>query len=261
MSEPHLLRDLQGGALTLTLNRPERLNALTAGLLADLTRALAEADRDPGVRVIVLTGAGRGFCAGQDVTPGQPMGDYGEHLRHTFNPLVTAMNALEKPLIAAVNGPVAGAGVSLALHADLRLFSENASLSMAFSSIALIPDAGSSWVLPRLLGPGRAFELAALSEKIGAAQAQALGLCERVLPGEDFAQEVQAYAERLADRPAHALRLTKRALREGAGLTLPQALELEAELQAEAGRHPEHAEGMAAFAERRPANFRGVGEG
>lgn len=256
-----VLRELQEGVLTLTMNRPDKLNAANDPLLLGLTAALKDAERDDAVRVVVLTGAGRGFCAGQDLgdVGARDMG-FAEHLRHTYNPLVSKMRSLEKPVITAVNGVAAGAGASLALAGDLRLFSDAASLIEVFSNIALVPDSGSTWTLPRLVGWNRAFELMALAERVGAQDALRLGLCEHVFPAETFRADVQTYAARLAARPVRALGLTKRALNRAMTATLDETLEYEAQLQQIAGEGAEHREGIAAFLEKRTPDFRAAGQ-
>jgi len=254
-----LLQHLQNGVLTLTMNRPESLNSANDALLLALLSAVQSAADQPEVRVVVLTGAGRGFCAGADL--GQMGGDassptrFSEHLEHTFNPLVRAIRSLSKPFISAVNGVAAGAGASLALAGDLRLWSSAASLVEVFSNIGLIPDAGSSWMLPRLVGTQRAFELMAFAEKVSADEALRLGLCEQVYAAETFTDDVQTYAERLAARPATALALTKQALAYAMSSTLDEALLNEAKLQDAAGASWEHREGVQAFMARRQADF------
>jgi 2-(1,2-epoxy-1,2-dihydrophenyl)acetyl-CoA isomerase len=255
-SEAVILVDTRAGVRTLTLNRPERLNAANDALLLTLTGALQAADAAPDVRVVVITGGGRGFCAGQDLgdVSGRDM-TFTEHLNHTYNPLIRTIRGLGKPVITAVNGVAAGAGASLALSGDIRLWAASASLIEVFSNIALVPDSGSTWFLPRLVGYHRAFELMALAERVGAEDALRLGLCERVYPDESFREEVQAYAERLAARPAHALMLTKQALNSALTGTLDEALDREAELQQLAGDHWEHEEGVAAFKGKRGAAF------
>ncbi|WP_293913643.1 enoyl-CoA hydratase-related protein [Deinococcus sp.] len=252
-----VLSGLRNAVLTLTLNRPERLNAATDDLLLSLTAALERAGTDPDVRVVVITGAGRGFCAGQDLgeLQGDTAPDLTGHLRRTYNPLILAIRSLPKPVLTAVNGVAAGAGASLALSGDVRLWSEAATLSMAFSSIALIPDAGSTWFLPRMVGAARAFELMAFAERVDAGAALKLGLCEQVYPAERFAAEVQAYAERLAARPPHALALTKQALNFSLNADLGAALDHEAVLQQRAGEHAEHGEGLDAFRHKRKPEF------
>lgn len=254
--QPVVLADTRAGVRTLTLNREGRLNAANDALLLALTQALRAADADPAVRVVVVTGAGRGFCAGQDLgdVSGRDM-TFTEHLQHTYNPLIRTIRGLAKPVISAVNGVAAGAGASLALAGDLRLWARSAVLTQVFSNIALVPDSGSTWLLPRLVGYHRAFELMALAEKVGADDALRLGLCEAVYPDETFREDVQAYAERLAARPANALRLTKRALNAAMTGTLDEALDREAELQQLAGDHWEHLEGVTAFKEKRAPDF------
>ncbi|ACO45257.1 enoyl-CoA hydratase-related protein [Deinococcus deserti] len=257
MTEAVLLTETNAGVRTLTLNRPEKLNAANDALLLALTEAIAEADGDASVRVIVLTGSGRGFCAGQDLgdVSGRNM-TFTEHLNHTYNPLIRAIRSCGKPVISAVNGVAAGAGASLALAGDVRLWARSAALIEIFSNIALVPDSGSTWFLPRLVGYHRAFELMALAEKVRSDEALRLGLCEHVFPDETFHQEVQAYAERLAARPANALKLTKQALNAAMTTTLDVALDREAELQQVAGDHWEHEEGVTAFKEKRAPDFR-----
>ena len=164
-----VLSATNNAVLTLTLNRPDRLNAANDELLWSLTEALKQAEQDAAVRVVVITGAGRGFCAGQDLGDVQNRTEatnFTEHLRHTYIPLIQTIRGLKKPVITAVNGVAAGAGASLALAGDIRLWSENATLIEVFSNIALIPDAGSTWMLPRLVGAARAFELMAFAEKV-----------------------------------------------------------------------------------------------
>lgn len=255
MEQPILVTD-RAHVRTLTLNRETKLNAANDALLLMLTEELRKADADEQVRVVVITGAGRGFCAGQDLgdVAGRDM-TFTEHLQHTYNPLVRTIRGLNKPVITAVNGVAAGAGASLALCGDIRLWAQSASLIEVFSNIALIPDSGSTWFLPRLVGYNRAFELMALAQKVTAQQALSLGLCEQVYPDETFREDVQAYAERLAQRPAHALKLTKQALNATMTSTLHDALELEARLQQVAGDHWEHKEGVTAFKEKRTPDF------
>ncbi|RJF72822.1 2-(1,2-epoxy-1,2-dihydrophenyl)acetyl-CoA isomerase [Deinococcus cavernae] len=257
MSEqPNILVQDRAGVRTLSINRPDKLNAVNADTLLQLTAELQRADADPQVRVVVLTGEGRGFCAGQDLgdVSGQGL-SFTEHLHQTFNPLIRTMRNLNKPVISAVNGVAAGAGASLALAGDIRLWAQSGVFVEVFSNIALIPDSGSTWFLPRLVGFNRAFELMALAEKVRAEDGLRLGLCEAVYPDDTFRQDVQAYAERLAARPANALALTKQALNAALTSSLNEALNLEADLQQRAGDHWEHLEGVTAFKEKRPANF------
>ncbi len=259
MSETPILSAVEAGVLTLTLNRPDKLNAANTALAQALTAALRDAASDDAVRVVVITGAGRGFCAGQDLTEQSAVqSGYAEHLQHTYIPLIQAMRALEKPVITAVNGVAAGAGASIALAGDIRLWSSAATMTLAFSSIALVPDAGATWLLPRAVGYSRAFELMALAERVNAQDALQMGLCERVLPAEAFALEVNAYAARLAARPVTALGLTKRLLHAAMTSTLDDALAFEAQVQDVAGRGAEHAEGLRAFGEKRQPDFQNV---
>lgn len=255
--EPVIVPATRAGVRTLTLNRPDRLNAANDALLHALTDELRRADADGQVRVVVITGEGRGFCAGQDLgdVSGRDM-TFTEHLNRTYNPLIRTIRALHKPVITAVNGVAAGAGASLALAGDIRLWAKGARLIEVFSNIALVPDSGSTWFLPRLVGYNRAFELMALAETVTADEALRVGLCERVYPDETFHADVQAYAERLAARPANALNLTKLALNGAMTSTLDEALDQEAALQQRAGDHWEHAEGVTAFKEKRLPNFR-----
>ena len=257
--EPVVLSETKNAVLTLRLNRPERLNAANDELLFALTEALKQAEQDSSVRVVVITGSGRGFCAGQDLGDVQNRDgstNFTEHLRHTYIPLIQTIRGLKKPVITAVNGVAAGAGASLALSGDIRLWSDQATLIEVFSNIALIPDAGSTWMLPRLVGAARAFELMAFAEKVSAADGLKLGLCEQVFSAETFAGDVQAYAERLAARPLNALALTKQAINFALGSSLDAALDNEAVLQQLAGDHPEHKEGVQAFAGKRKPDFR-----
>lgn len=254
---PFVVSSQQSGVLTISLNRPERLNALCAPMTSELLTALKDAAEDSSVRVVVLTGTGRGFSAGQDLTEvAGPLLQGGAldlqgHLQQHYEPMIRQIRHMEKPVIAAVNGVAAGAGASLALACDLRVSSTEAQWVQIFSNIALIPDAGSTWFLPRLVGSARAFELMALAEKLNAEQALELGICQQVFAAETFAEQVQAYAETFAARPALALALTKRALNASLNATLDESLSLEAQLQQQAGESEDFREGVQAFMEKR----------
>jgi 2-(1,2-epoxy-1,2-dihydrophenyl)acetyl-CoA isomerase len=252
--EVELSRD--DSVLTITLNRPEVLNALDLAMHEQLSAALRES-ADPALRAIVVTGAGRGFCVGQDVAefPAHPA-EVGELLRRHYNPN-GPIGALEKPVIAAVNGVAAGAGLALALACDIRLIADTASLVPAFVGIGLVPDSGLSHSLPRIIGPSAAFEWLVGGEKLSAEQAQARGLVSRVVPADDLAAEAAALAADLAARPTRAIAMTKRLLDGSIGATLEQQLEDEARLQTEAAAGADFAEGVAAFREKRPARFTG----
>ena len=250
-----LLVAKRAGVHVLTLNRPDRVNALTGGLHAALMQALAAAEADEGCRAVLLHGAGRAFCAGQDlneVTPGQ---DLGAALEQRYNPLIRRMRDLPKPIVCAVHGVAAGAGANLALACDIILAGQTAKFLQAFIRIGLIPDAGGTWLLPRLAGDARARGMAMLGEAIEAPQAEAWGLIWRAVPDESLMAEAERTAAQLARLPGHAMGLIKRALNASYGHTLDQQLALERDLQSEAGHHPDFQEGVRAFLEKREARF------
>lgn len=252
-----ILKERQDGVLVLTLHRPEKLNALTGELLDALYTALKEGEEDQAVRALLLTGAGRAFSAGQDLTEfGDQKPDYEAHLRR-YNRVVEAMAGLEKPLVVAVNGVAAGAGMSLALWGDLRLAAAGASFTTAFTKIGLVPDSGMSFLLPRLVGLAKAQELLLLSPRLSAEEALALGLVHKVVPAEGLLEEALSLAKELAQGPTRAYALTKKLLLETYRLSLTEALALEAVLQGEAGRTQDHEEGVKAFREKRPPRFQG----
>jgi 2-(1,2-epoxy-1,2-dihydrophenyl)acetyl-CoA isomerase len=251
-----ILTSLENGVFTVTMNRPESLNAANEEMLAAMAQALTQADRDAAVRCIVVTGSGRGFCSGADLKAGIH-GSLKEHLDRTFNPVISRITSTEKPVITAVNGVAAGAGASIALAGDIRVFAESAVFTEAFSKIALIPDAGSTWFLPRLVGYNRAFDLMVHAEKVSAEDALQMGLCERVYPDAEFMPRVQALAQRLAEGPTKTFGLTKRALQRAMNHTLPEHLEYEGQLQNIAGATADFKEGVQAFLEKRAAKFTG----
>ena len=265
MSDPRppeldvLRYDVRDGVATLTMNRPDALNALDAALKRDLAAAVREAGRDRRVRVVVLTGAGRAFCAGQDLRESaeRPEASFADLLRNTYNPLILAIRRLEKPVIGAVNGVAAGAGASLAFACDLRIAADSASFLLAFGRLGLIPDSGATWFLPRLIGPARAAELMFTNEPLSATDAERCGLVNRVVPGDRLADETTALADRLAAAAPRALALAKRALNHALETGLADALEYEAALQGVAGRTSDHREGVAAFIEKRAPRFQG----
>lgn len=262
-----LLSSQSDGVLTLTLNRPERLNAFDDALLVALLAAVHEAAADDSVRCVVITGAGRGFGAGADLTQVLSRGDGSggagalgeairEHLHTYYHPLILALTTLEKPVIAAVNGVAAGAGLSLALACDMRIAAESASFVQAFVHIGLVPDAGSTWFLPRLVGMGKAMELAMLGDRISAAEALSVGLVNRVVPDSRLAASVDALAVRLASGP-RSLGLIKRAMHLSAVSDLPTQLAREEQLQGEAAETADFTEGVTAFLSKRPPHFSG----
>jgi 2-(1,2-epoxy-1,2-dihydrophenyl)acetyl-CoA isomerase len=247
----------EGGVLTITLNRPDVLNAFNAAMHAALAAALKEA-RDPEVRAIVVTGAGRGFCVGQDLTEfREEAGDIGGRLRGTYHPNVLALRALEKPVIAAVNGPAAGAGLSFACACDLRIASDAATFVPAFINIGLIPDSGGSFFVTRLLGYARAFEWMTSGRRLSAAEAHAWGLVSEVVEADALAARAVELATSLAAMPTRGVGMTKRLFDRAAASTLEEQLEWEAELQTAATQTEDFAEGVAAFLEKRDPEFRG----
>jgi len=247
----------EGAVLTITLNRPDVLNAFNAALHEGLAAALKEA-RGPDVRAVVVTGAGRGFCVGQDLTEfREAPGDIGSRLRSTYHPNVLAVRALEKPVIAAVNGVAAGAGMSFACACDLRIAADSASFVPAFINIGLIPDSGGSYFVTRILGPARAFEWLASGRKLTAAEAHAWGLVSEVVETDAVVARAAEVATQLAALPTRGIGMTKRLIDHALHATLEQQLEREAELQTAATQTEDFKEGVAAFLEKRPAEFRG----
>jgi len=260
VSTATILVSREGGIARLTLNRPDKLNAFTRAMLTELREALAAAGADPDCRVVVLTGAGRAFSAGQDLSDtgiAGGAGDAGKTLEEIYNPLIELIATLEKPVVAAVNGIAAGAGANIALACDLVYAARSASFLQAFARIGLIPDAGGTWVLPRLVGPMRARGLAMLAEPLPAATAEAWGLIWRCVDDDKLEAEVGAVAAKLAAAATYGLALTKRALAASSTSTLSRQLALERDLQRLAGASPDCREGIAAFLEKRPAGFTG----
>ncbi len=262
MAYETILSETVDGVLTLTLNRPDVLNAVTDTMLAELQDALRSAERNAAVRCIVLTGAGRGFCAGQDLNARSAAADgrrvsVGEHLRHGYNPLVQRIRGIEKPVIAAVNGVAAGAGANLALACDLRIASETASFVQAFVKIGLVPDSGGTVFLPMLVGYAKAAELAFTGDRIGAEESLRLGLVNQVVPAAALMQTTHALATRLAALPTRAIGLTKRAFNRAMMPNLDAILDYEADMQELASRTTDHTEGVAAFLEKRVPTFTG----
>jgi len=255
MAEVETSRD--GGVLTITLNRPEVLNAFDAAMHRALQAAFKEARADD-VRAVVVTGAGRGFCVGQDLTEfRESAGDIGERLRSTYHPTILGLRSLDKPVVAAVNGAAAGAGLSLALACDLRLAADSATFVPAFINIGLVPDSGGSFFAARLLGYARALEWLASGRRLTAAEAHAWGLVSEVVEADALAERAAALAAELAALPTRGIALTKRLLDHAQTATLEEQLEREAQLQAAATRTEDFREGVAAFLEKRPPQFEG----
>lgn len=263
MSYETIICEQAGGVLTITLNRPDKLNAFTDMMLDELTEAFQQADGDATVRVVVLTGAGRGFCPGQDLASAVERGagngqfSYSDHLRTHYNPLILGMRGLSKPIIAAVNGVAAGAGMSLALACDYRIAAESATFIQAFVKVGLVPDSGSTWMLPRLIGMTHALDMMLSGRKVSAAEALEMGLVNAVVPNEQLMETARKLAQEFANAPTRTIGYIKQAVEFAADSTLEAALNKEAELQDKAAGTADHSEGIAAFLEKRPAQFRG----
>ncbi len=256
MADVETSRD--GAVLTITLNRPEVLNALNADMHRALAAALKEA-RAAEIRAVVVTGAGRGFCVGQDLSEfREAAGDIGSRLRAGYHPNILALRALEKPVLAAVNGPAAGAGLSLACACDLRIAADGATFVPAFINIGLVPDSGCTYFVRRLLGTARAFEWLATGRRLTAPEAHAWGLVSEVVEGDRLAARAAELAAELAALPTRGVALTKRLLDHAEHTTLEEQLELEAQLQAAATQTADFREGVAAFLEKREPRFEGA---
>jgi 2-(1,2-epoxy-1,2-dihydrophenyl)acetyl-CoA isomerase len=253
-----------GAAATIVLNRPERMNAWSNAMSRDLLESLHDVTADSSVRAVMLTGAGRAFCSGADLKDGSDSStgngglmDTGSALTRWYNPIITAIREMPKPVISAVNGPAAGAGVALALAADLVVAAESAYFLLAFVNIGLVPDAGSSLFVPARIGFARAAELALLGERLPAARAAEIGLINRVWPDDSFASSAQELLTRLAEGPTRSYAGSKAELNHWLYARLQEHLALEAKIQGELGASKDFAEGVAAFVEKRPANFTG----
>jgi enoyl-CoA hydratase/carnithine racemase len=253
--------DVDGAVATITLNRPDALNALTVEMKVALREALERASEDAAVRAVVLTGAGRGFCVGQDLrehADGLAAGDLAlRTVRDHYNPIVRALAAMPKPVIAAVNGPAAGAGASLAFACDFRLASDKANFMMAFARVGLGPDTGASWTLQRLVGYGRAMAMLMLAEPVSAEQALEMGLVNAVVPGDTLAAAAAELAAKLAAGPTVAYAGIRRAMETAAHADMDTALETEAEVQAECGKTADHRDATEAFLAKQQPTFSG----
>jgi 2-(1,2-epoxy-1,2-dihydrophenyl)acetyl-CoA isomerase len=261
MTQQFVLYEVEAGIARITLNRPEVLNSFNRKMGAELRSSLDAAGEDGGVRAVLLTGAGRAFCAGQDLAEATPKEgedlDLGEIVRQTYNPVIRALRGLEKPVVCAVNGVAAGAGANLALACDIVLASSEASFIQSFAKVGLIPDSGGTFFLPRLVGLPRATAMMMLGEKVSAARALEIGMIYRVCEPGGLAAAALETARSLGALPTRALGLTKRGLNESLGNKLEDQLELEEELQGLAGDTADFREGVAAFLEKRKPRFTG----
>ena len=262
MSYQTLLFEVSDGIARLTLNRPDRLNSFNVEMHGEVRDALGRLAEDRTARVLVLSGAGRGFCAGQDlgdraVAPGEQGVDLGESIDKYYKPLVLALRTLPMPVIAAVNGVAAGAGANIALSCDLVIATRSASFIQSFSKLGLVPDSGGTWLLPRLLGNARAMGLALLADKLSAEQAAQWGLIWRCVEDAEFKTTVDTLAQQLALAPTRGLARTKQAIYESWGRSFEQQLDQERDFQRELGRSQDYAEGVAAFTEKRNPKFTG----
>jgi 2-(1,2-epoxy-1,2-dihydrophenyl)acetyl-CoA isomerase len=263
VSPDQIAVDREGAVTRITLNRPDVLNAMTQAMSDELMEAFGEAGDDPDVRAVILTGAGRAFCAGQDLKEFEKSyragdrPDIEEHLERSYHRLIPLIVRTPKPVIAAVNGVAAGAGVSLAVACDIRIAGAEARFIQAFVNIGLVPDSGGTWLLPRVIGYPLALELSITGQPVDAQRALAIGLVNRVVPQADLESEVAAYADRLAAMPTAAVAATKELMRDALALHLDEALRREGAAQSRMGRTDDHLEGVMAFAEKREPRFRG----
>ncbi len=256
----NILVDEYEGVVEITLNRPDKFNALTHGTAVEIMKVIKSVKRNPANRAVLFTGAGRGFCAGQDLSEVSERNDefsFRNHLQSSYNPMVQAIRSLEKPVIGAINGAAAGAGLGLALSFDIRYASEKAKFLTAFIGIGLAPDTGVSYWLPRLIGPARAAEMLFTNERLDARQALVVGLVNKVFPHDDFLQESREFAKKLAASPTLGIGITKRALNKSLGVTFDDQLDYEAYLQEITGHSEDYQEGVSAFREKRDPQFKG----
>lgn len=262
MTETLVLGATDGAVRTLTLNRPAQLNSFTGAMHDELRAALDAAAADPAVRCVVITGAGRGFCAGQDLSDPEmspaagAAPDVGGLIERVYKPLALRIREMPVPVIAMVNGVAAGAGANFALGCDFVIAARSASFIQAFSRIGLVPDCGGTWLLPRLVGRARAIGLAMSGDKLGAEDAERIGLVWRCVDDAALARTTMALAARLAALPSRALAQTRRAIDDAMAMSYADALGFEARLQGELGRGGDFAEGVAAFFAKRPPVFK-----
>ena len=252
-----ILYSSENGVASITLNRPDVLNSFNREMAASLQSALDKVAHNSEIRAVLITGAGRAFSAGQDLADVKPGDDLGEIVRSCYNPIIKQLRTIEKPIVCAVNGVAAGAGASLALACDIVIASSNASFVQSFSKIGLIPDSGSTFFLPRLVGHARATALTMLAEKIPAEQAAQIGMIYKACPADSLSSEASTLVHQLATQPTKGFGLTKRLLNASWNNDLATQLELEEKLQHEAGNSADYREGVDAFLEKRPPVFQG----
>ncbi|WP_455231292.1 2-(1,2-epoxy-1,2-dihydrophenyl)acetyl-CoA isomerase PaaG [Geopseudomonas aromaticivorans] len=262
MSFEHILFSIEQGVASLTLNRPEQLNSFNAAMHQEVREALEQVRQNTEVRCLLITGAGRGFCAGQDlsdrnVAPGSAAPDLGESIEKNYNPLIRSLRDLPLPVICAVNGVAAGAGANIALACDIVLAARSASFIQAFCKIGLVPDSGGTWTLPRAVGMARAKALALLGERLSAEQAEQWGMIWRCVDDAALLDEALKLARQLATQPTYGLALIKRALNASASNSFDEQLDLERDLQRLAGRSEDYREGVSAFMAKRTPEFKG----
>jgi len=258
----NILFSIEGGIARLTLNRPDKLNSFTVAMHQEVRDALDRVKADRSVRVLLLTGAGRGFCAGQDlgdraVSPGGSAVDLGESVERWYAPLVLTLKSLPMPVVCAANGVAAGAGANLAYACDIVIAARSASFIQPFCKLGLIPDTGGTYVLPRLVGRARAMGLAMLGDKVSAEQAQTIGLIWKAVDDDKLADEIEALLKHFAQAPTRGLALTKKLINDSDSKTLEEELVLERDAMRELGYSHDYAEGVAAFLEKRAPHFIG----
>ncbi len=259
MTYETILFDVADGAARLTLNRPDRLNSFTVQMHGEVADAISKVEKDPGARILLITGAGRGFCAGQDLSDPatKPGGDLGDALETSYNPLIRRIMGMEKPVVCAVNGVAAGAGANIAFACDVVLAAKSAKFIQSFSNIGLVPDSGGTWILPRLAGHARALGLALTGEALSAEKAEQWGLIWRAIDDDQLMPETEKLVSRLAHGPTKGLAAIKLAMRKGWQTDLHAQLDIERDLQRELGRSADYKEGVTAFAEKRAPKFTG----